>query len=170
MSSGDTDLCFDDNLKPSDKLNHKVILIKVPNQSKKSRDQVEVSSEIDNEAGSEKSVNDNQHGICANNTQDFTVFLKESSVTLNVNNGVNKKKELEVSIPNQDKVVKLTFDYGDALKIDKTNPAVNIESVSELTWREMKMDYAKLPQYYMNLSKIRLTGISVICLSKLVTW
>ncbi|KAL4241115.1 Protoheme IX farnesyltransferase [Mactra antiquata] len=99
----------------------------------------------------------------ARNAQEFTVYLKQSSITLNINKKVDKKeKEYEVPIPNQDKIVKLSFDHDSGIKIDSTNPAANVETVSELTWREVKLDVSKLPQYYMNLSKIRLTGLVVI--------
>lgn len=34
----------------------------------------------------------------------------------------------------------------------------NVRSIDELMWKPTKLDYRKLPNYYMNLSKIRLTG------------
>ena len=37
-----------------------------------------------------------------------------------------------------------------------------VESIDELIWKEIKFDYRKLPDLYLKLSKIRLTGMLVI--------
>ena len=36
-----------------------------------------------------------------------------------------------------------------------------VESIDELIWKEIKFDYKKLPDLYLKLSKIRLTGMLV---------
>ncbi|KAK7002824.1 protoheme IX farnesyltransferase mitochondrial [Biomphalaria glabrata] len=45
---------------------------------------------------------------------------------------------------------------------DKTNPGANIESIHDVEWREQKLDFRKLIEYYKMLSKMRLTGLVVL--------
>ncbi|KAK7490846.1 hypothetical protein BaRGS_00017902 [Batillaria attramentaria] len=45
---------------------------------------------------------------------------------------------------------------------DLTNPGKNIESIDEHQWQEQVLHISKLPNYYLMLSKIRLTGLVVL--------
>ncbi|KAK7112775.1 hypothetical protein V1264_012169 [Littorina saxatilis] len=45
---------------------------------------------------------------------------------------------------------------------DQTNPGKRIDSIDEHQWQEQVLAVQKLPQYYMMLSKIRLTGLVVL--------
>lgn len=54
---------------------------------------------------------------------------------------------------------------------DQTNPGKRIDSLDEFQWQEVVVDLHKLPNYYLMLSKIRLTSMCVgllVCL--LVFW
>jgi len=44
---------------------------------------------------------------------------------------------------------------------DQTNPGKRIDSIDEYQWQEMVVDVRKLPNHYLMLSKIRLTGGNV---------
>ncbi|XP_045213349.2 protoheme IX farnesyltransferase, mitochondrial-like [Mercenaria mercenaria] len=143
----------------------KVIQIKVPSDLSKFRDQnqfhsVTKQAAVNSETTSKK-LKEGSNIPTESDTQDFTIFLKHCGVKLDVDNG-RQTKEVEVKLPDEKKLLQLYFDYDDGLKIDSTSPSKHVESVSEYTWREVKLDYSKLPQYYMKLSKIRLTGLVVI--------
>ncbi|KAL8576621.1 Protoheme IX farnesyltransferase, mitochondrial [Nucella lapillus] len=45
---------------------------------------------------------------------------------------------------------------------DKTNPGKRIDSIDEHQWQEQVLDLRKLPQYYLMLSKMRLTCLVVL--------
>lgn len=89
--------------------------------------------------------------------KEFTLFLKNSRVQVDINNA-GKSKEMEVELPEQNRLLQIYFDNDDGLKIDNTNPSQKVESFTDYSWKEIKLDHSKLPQYYMKLSKIRLTG------------
>ncbi|KAK3091553.1 hypothetical protein FSP39_020761 [Pinctada imbricata] len=45
---------------------------------------------------------------------------------------------------------------------NETNPASQVDSIEDSMWVEMKTDMSKLTDYYLRLSKIRLTGLVVL--------
>ncbi|WAQ97019.1 COX10-like protein [Mya arenaria] len=91
---------------------------------------------------------------------DLFLYIKKSSVTVDINK--SSSKPIEVNVKDRDETLEINLDYVEELEMDNTNPAQNIESITEVLWRETKLDYNKLPEYYMKLSKIRLTGLVVI--------
>lgn len=147
----------------TDQFEIKTISIKVPTDLSKYRDQKIKSDQI--QSADDQPTSDKQsrvtYAATEGNTQDFTIFFKNSGVKVNVQNAT-KPKEVEVKLSDQKKLLQLNFDYNDGLKIDSTSPSEHVESLSEYTWREVKLDYSKLPEYYLKLSKIRLTGLVVV--------
>ncbi|XP_076442170.1 protoheme IX farnesyltransferase, mitochondrial-like [Babylonia areolata] len=55
--------------------------------------------------------------------------------------------------------IRVTSDSGEP---DKTNPGKKIDSIDEHQWQQQMLDLHKLPQYYLMLSKIRLTCLVVL--------
>lgn len=141
----------------------KVIQIKVPTDLSKYLDNDKLHLLQKKAAVKNQSTSDETEGKHDFTTEsdDLTLFIKNSRVQLNVNNA-RQMKEVEVKLPEQNKSLQINFDYDDGMKIDDTNPSQKIESMTEYTWKEVKLDYSKLPEYYMKLSKIRLTGLVVI--------
>lgn len=94
----------------------------------------------------------------------LTLFVKKSK-TLIMLDEISEK--FTVTFPKSEDT--LTIDIGpeDYAKLksmmekDKReqSPAHNLESITECIWQEMKTDNNKLMQYYLKLSKIRLTGM-----------
>lgn len=151
----------------TESLQRKTLVIKLPNHVRQLREQskhyLQVQNIRDNAGDSDKPKIDEatKEAKPETDTHNFTVFLKDSFVTLDINNA-SKNTEFQVELPDDKKVLVVNLDYNDGLKIDSTSPSHNVESVAEFTWREVKLDYSKLPQYYLKLSKIRLTGLVVV--------
>ena len=84
----------------------------------------------------------------------FSLHFPKSSVILNVDIK-SDAKEVSFHIPDASSIINVKLD---AVPVDETNPSHNIESVDDRFWYEVKLDKRKLAQYYLMLSKIRLTG------------
>ena len=84
----------------------------------------------------------------------FSLHFPKSSVILNVDIK-SDAKEVSFHIPNTSSIINVKLDN---IPVDETNPSQNIESVDDRFWYVVKLDKRKLLQYYLMLSKIRLTG------------
>lgn len=160
----DSDPEYSEKPSNADSVPRKTILIKVPNNLEYLRlqKQDKETKQVKQQDPQKTELNRDDHSRRSDiDTSDFTVFLKDSFVTLDINN-VKKKTGFEVNLPDKKEVLVVNLDYNDGLKIDSTSPSQNVESVAEFTWREVKLDYSKLLQYYLKLSKIRLTGLVVV--------
>ena len=84
------------------------------------------------------------------------VDFEDTIKTVNVKK-TDKKKSVVVEFPEKSEVIQINLDPIYKL-IDETSPSKKLESISELAGTEVKLDITKLPEYYMKLSKVRLTG------------
>lgn len=88
----------------------------------------------------------------------FSLHFPKSSVILNVDIR-SDAKEVSFHIPDASSIINVKLDD---VPVDETNPSQHIESVDDRFWYELKLDRRKLVQYYLMLSKIRLTGLVVV--------
>lgn len=147
-----------DKIEQLEQVEVKKLSIKVPTNLSKYRDQdkLHVVQAAENQSTSDKQP-ETTTITPEDNIQDFTIFVKDCGVKLDVKNAA-KAQDVQVKLADQKKLLHLNFDYDNGLKIDSTSPSEHVESLSEYTWREIKLDSSKLPEYYLKLSKIRLTG------------
>ena len=104
--------------------------------------------------------------------KNVTLFLKESQKVFDVSLET-KPHELTIFLPKSDEVISVDFnkkrewtraletETGDARDVAAEDPSM--ESLDELMWKEQKIDIKQLPQLYLRLSKIRLTGKLTDC-------
>lgn len=85
------------------------------------------------------------------------VFIRDLSLAVDLKEADKERKNVALRIPNSEQLVEITFDFEDGT-LDNTSPSKAIGSVTERLWKEAALDYKKLPQYYLMLSKARLTG------------
>jgi len=86
------------------------------------------------------------------------MFIRDLSLAVDLKDTDEKSKNVSVQIPNQERLVEISFDYQEGV-LDNYSPSKAIGSVTERLWKEAALDYKKLPSYYMKLSKARLTGV-----------
>lgn len=87
------------------------------------------------------------------------VYIRDLSLAIDLNKTEKKFKNVALHIPHRRELVELNIDYEDEMIVDNTSPSKAIGSVTERLWRETTLDIKKLPQYYLKLSKARLTGL-----------
>lgn len=85
------------------------------------------------------------------------VYIRDLSLTLDLEKADQKNKQVTLHIPHRKQLYEISFDYEEMI-VDNTSPSKAIGSVTERLWKEVTLDYQKLPQYYLKLSKARLTG------------
>ena len=85
----------------------------------------------------------------------FSLHFPKSSVILNIDIK-SDAKEVSFHLPDSSSIINVNLD--DTVPVDETNPSQNIESVDDRLWHDVTIDRSKLLQYYLKLSKIRLTG------------
>ena len=96
-----------------------------------------------------------------------TIFHKPTRHSLNVSLN-SPQKQVTLVFKDSDQVVNLDFDDKFWNEVKKTQISLqdegatgedaSLKSIDELIWKPTKLDVKKLGFYYMNLSKIRLTG------------
>lgn len=89
----------------------------------------------------------------------FSLHFPKSSVILNIDIK-SDAKEVSFHLPDSSSIINVNLD--DTVPVDETNPSQNIESVDDRLWHDVTIDRSKLLQYYLKLSKIRLTGLVVV--------
>lgn len=102
--------------------------------------------------------------LLKNLSQPF-VFIRDLSLAVDLKESDKERKNVALRIPNSKQLVEITFDFEDGT-LDNTSPSKAIGSVTERLWKEVALDYKKLPQYYMKLSKARLTGKQTSLITK----
>jgi len=90
---------------------------------------------------------------------DVFLYIRKGSYTVDIDKTLLSRTPVEVKLKERNETLVINLDYVEELELDKTNPAQNVESITEFVWLDTKLDYKKLPEYYMKLSKIRLTGM-----------
>ena len=141
----------------------------------------DISNSLDKLVGSDSGDPSSQK-IGSSNTsrgESIAVFHKTSRRLIDIN---LKKGDTHVSLHfnKSQELVHVTFrdkfkaDIIEAIKKaeeqDKLEGEPGVKSISEVMWKEMKLDYKKLPDHYMRLAKIRLTGITYLCVISLTSF
>ncbi|XP_052262867.1 protoheme IX farnesyltransferase, mitochondrial-like [Dreissena polymorpha] len=140
--------------KGKDDTNRKTVKIRVPKNVR--------NTVTDQEENMKKNVDFEEKTSNSKLTEEVFLYIRKSSITVDFNKNVKLTKPIHVRSPRGKETLVIDLDYEEEVEVDNTNPGQNIESINEVLWRDTRLDYKKLPQYYMKLSKIRLTGLVVI--------
>ena len=97
----------------------------------------------------------------------ITIFLKRKKM---YDIKLKHEKEFTLFIPKRDELIDVRLKdqslidaiKKDLEKVEAADADPKLGSIDELIWQEIKLDVSKLPLYYMQLSKIRLTGIESV--------
>lgn len=60
-------------------------------------------------------------------------------------------------------LVNVEFSQDSVKNNDIESEVVQVESMDDVSWKEVRIDHSKLRQHYMRLAKIRLTGNVLLC-------
>ena len=96
--------------------------------------------------------------------KNFTLFHKPTKHAIDVKGSHGPGQDVTLHFQGSNKTINFAFKDSKVLsnEDEKADEKPSMESIDEHKWKPVQLDYKKLPDYYLKLAKVRLTGLVVI--------
>ena len=139
----------------------------VTHNAKNQKSRTESSGKVNIEENGASTIESlNSEKVLTKKGENNDIMLNHvSEHVINLNSG---KKEMSIFFRPSNEVLNLTFTekfHEEVLRTMESTDSdeiTKISTIKDFMWTDTKMNLAKLPDYYMRLAKIRLTGTWII--------